>query len=114
MPGVNHQQVSIKKFKDDKSNKRPAHHVKFDTDKRMKLMISSAIAEDNAKGDVAPEPDDSQNVKEGAYLLSLVQVHISSATTTVPPPVSATPNTTKPPDVTLRYILKLAATSGSK
>ena len=34
-----------KKFKYDKSNKRPTHHVNFYTDKRMKLMISSAIAE---------------------------------------------------------------------
>ena len=85
--------------------------VKYDTDKRMKRMISSAKSEEHAKGDVAPDPYDFQNAKDSAYLLSLVQAHISSTTATVPPPVSATP---KPPAVTLQSILKRAATSGSK
>ena len=35
---------SDKKFNYDKSNKRFAHRVKLDTNKRMKRMISSAIA----------------------------------------------------------------------
>ena len=73
-------------------------------------MISSVIAEEHAKGDVAPDPDATQNAKDGAYLLSLVQAHISSTTATVPPPVAATP---KPPAVNLQYILKRAVTSGS-
>ena len=80
-------------------------------------MISFAIAEEHAKGDVAPDPDASQNAKESAYLLSLVQAHISSTTATVPPPVVATPKPPKPPKppaVTLQSILKRAATSGSK
>ena len=77
-------------------------------------MISSAIAEDHAKGDVAPDPDASHNAKDGAYLLSLVQAHISYTTATFPPPVAATPKPPKPPAVNLQYILKRAATSGSK
>ena len=77
-------------------------------------MISSAIAEDHAKGDVAPDPDVSQNAKNGAYLISLVQSHIRYTTATVPPPVAATPKPPKPPAVTLQYILKRDATSGSK
>ena len=43
-----------KMFKDDKSNKLPAHRVKFDTDKWMKRMISSAIAEERTKGKHRP------------------------------------------------------------
>ena len=43
-------------------------------------MISSDIAEEHAKGDVAPDPDASQNAKDGAYLLSLVKARISSTT----------------------------------
>ena len=77
-------------------------------------MISSAIAEEHEKGDVAPDPDASQNAKDGAYLISLVQSHISSTIATVPPPVAATPKPLKPPAVTLQYMLKHAATSGSK
>ena len=102
---------SDKNFKYGKSNKRPAHRVKSDTNKRMKRMISSAISEEHAKGDVAPDPDASQNAKDGDYLLSLVQAHISSTTATAPSPVAATP---KPPALTLYSILKPAATSGSK
>ena len=41
---------SDKKFKDDKSNKRPAHRVKSDTEKRMKRMISYVIAKFACKG----------------------------------------------------------------
>ena len=75
-------------------------------------MISSAIAEERTKGDVVPDHDASQNVKDGAYLPSLVQAHISSTTATVPPHVADTPKPTKPPAVTLQSILKRAATSG--
>ena len=77
----------------------------------MKRMISSAIAEERAKGDLATDPDASQNAKDGDYLLSLVQAHISSTTATVPLPVAAT---TKPAAVTLQSILKRAATSRPK
>ena len=74
-------------------------------------MISSVIVEEHAKGDVAPDPTASQNAKDGAYFLSLVQALLSYTTKNVPPPVAATPN---PPAVTLQSILKRAATSGSK
>ena len=74
-------------------------------------MISSAISEEHAECDVTPDPDASHNLKYIAYLLSLVQAHISSTTANVLPPVAATLN---PPGVTLQSILKRAATSGSK
>ena len=77
----------------------------------MKRIISSAIAEERAKGDSAPETDSAQNAKDGALLLYLVQAHAGSTTDNVPQPATATP---KPPDVTLQSILKCAATSGPK
>ena len=77
-------------------------------------MISSAIAEEHTKVDVAPDPDASQNAKDGADLFSLVQAHIRSTNAAVTPPVVATTKPPKPPAVTLQSILKRAATSGSK
>ena len=77
----------------------------------MKRTISSVIAKERAKGETTSYPDASQNAKDSAYLLSLVQSHISSTAATIQPPVAATP---KSPAVALQSILKRAATSGPK
>ena len=77
----------------------------------MKRIISSAIAEERAKGDSAPEPGASKNAKDGVYLIYLVQAYAGCTTANVTQLETATP---KPPDVTLQSILKRAATSVPK
>ena len=65
-----------KKPRDDKSAKRPKpDRANNDSNKRLKRLISSAIAAERAKGDPTPTPEPDQNAKDGAYLLSLVQAH---------------------------------------
>ena len=108
-----------KKSRDDKSAKRPKpDRANNNSDKRLKRLISSVIAAERAKDNPTPTPEPDQNAKDGAYLLSLVQVHsLASAhvgltnAISLPPPVKATP---KPPAVTLKSILKRAANSGPK
>ena len=50
---------------DDKSTKRPPYTSETtNSDKRMKRLISYAIAEESEKCDSVPEPDAAENAKE--------------------------------------------------
>ena len=60
---------------------------------RMKILISLAVTKElDLRKCSTAEFDTNQNTKDGAYLLSLVQAHASSATTTI--------TATAPPHVT--------------
>ena len=110
--------TNVKTPRDAKSPKRPkTDRANNDSDKRLKRLISSAIAAERAKGAPVTTPEPNQDAMDGAYLLSLVQAHSlasahASSTTAVRLPVKAMP---KPPAVTLlQSILRRAATSGPK
>jgi len=91
---------------DDKGKRTSSSGSDSHTTKKMKRLISSAVA-DELKLRKEAKSDTDQKVEDGAYLLSLVQAHASSTTATTPTAAAATPKS--PPAVTLQSILKRAA-----
>ena len=98
----------------DKKTSKSPHSAKItkssNTDKRIKLIIPSAIVEDCSKTvdntNKVVTAALTQAVQDGSYLLNVLQAHISATTVQFIPKVTATPK--QPPDVTLNIILKRA------